>query len=179
MKKALVLYCSFTGNTEKVANSIAKGLKEGNCDVQLVSVKNAENIDLFAYDLVCFGVPSINWNLPKPAADYLHGRFNQYKKEFGPIPPCAPAKPGKNALLFCTWSGPHTGMREAIPCMLSMEQYFEHFGFTVLDEWYVLSEFIGNLENSTLGRMGDIRGLPSKEDLARIATQAKNLVVRL
>lgn len=179
MKKAVVIYCSFTGNTRKVAESIAKGLQEGGCTADLVPVQEAADIKLYDYDLVCFGVPSINWAPPKPAADYLRAQFNQYKREFGPVPPCAPAKPGKNALLFCTYSGPHTGMREAVPCMLNMEQYFEHFGFTVLDEWYILSEFTGNLQNSTLGRMGDIRGLPDEADLRRVQTQAKNIVIRL
>jgi len=179
MKKALIIYCSFTGNTEKVAKSIETGLKQGGCDVALLPVKDAGDVDFYDYDLVCFGVPSINWYLPKPASDYLKDKFTKYKKEFGPVPPCAPAKPGKYALLFCTWSGPHTGIREAVPCVLAMEQYFEHFGFTVLDEWYVLSEFIGNLENSTLGRMGDIRGLPSESDLSRIVKQAENIVTRL
>ncbi|MDO4582274.1 MAG: flavodoxin domain-containing protein [Bacillota bacterium] len=179
MKKAVVIYCSFTGNTEKVAKSIASGLSKAGCEVALTTVKEAENIDIYAYDLVCFGVPSINWYLPKPAADYLKGKFEQYKKDFGPVPPCAPSKPGKNALLFCTWSGPHTGIREAIPCVLAMQQYFEHFGFTVLDEWYVLSEFTGHEENSTMGRMGDIRGLPSAADLLRIEKQAENIVTRL
>jgi len=49
----------------------------------------------------------------------------------------------------------------------------------VLDEWYILSEFVGNLEYNTLGRMGDIRGLPSAEDLSRIETQAENLLARI
>lgn len=179
MKKAVVLYCSFTGNTQEVAKSIAEGLEAGGCEVRLATIQEAADIDFFAYDLVCFGVPSINWYLPKPAADYLRGQFNRYKQEHGPIQPCAPSVPGRNALLFCTWSGPHTGMKEAIPCMLAMEQYFEHLGFLVLDEWYVLSEFVGDLASSTLGRMGDIRGLPSAEDLARIKKQAENIVVRL
>lgn len=181
MKKSVVLYCSFTGNTQKVAKSIAKGLESQGLDCQLLTIQEAEEQDIcfYDYDLVCFGTPSYNWNLPKPAADYLRKKFNQYKKEHGPVPPCAPKKPGKNALLFCTWSGPHTGMKEAIPCMLNMEQYFEHFGFTILDEIYVLSEFVGNEANSTQGVMGDIRGLPSEEDLRRVESQASSLVKRL
>jgi len=179
MKKAIVLYCSFTGNTKKVAESIARGLSKKECDVTIHPIQEVGDVDLYEYDLVCFGVPSINWYPPKPAIDFLRGVFNRNKKEFGPVPPCAPARPGKYALLFCTWSGPHTGMKEAIPCMLAMEQYFEHFGFTVLDEWYILSEFVGNLEYNTLGRMGDIRGLPSAEDLSRIETQAENLLARI
>ena len=180
MKKAIVIYCSFTGNTKKMADHIAGGLREGGCDVTVLSVKDAENVDLLeGYDLACFGVPSINWSIPKPAADYLRKQFNDYIKEYGPIQPCTPVKPNRKALLFCTWSGPHTGMREAVPCMLSMEQYFQHLGFAIVDEWYVLSEFVGNIANSTLGRMGDIRGLPTETELERITQQARNIVVCL
>ena len=179
MKKALVLYCSFTGNTQKVAERIVTGLRRGGCEVLLRNLKDVGDLDLFAYDLVCFGSPSINWYLPKPAADFLRDRFTRYKKEYGPVPPGAPKKPGKNALLFCTWSGPHTGIREAIPCVLAMQQYFEHFGFTVIDEWYILSEFVGDPVSSTQGRMGDIRGLPSEDDLRRVEKQAENLLARL
>lgn len=60
-----------------------------------------------------------------------------------------------------------------------MRQFFEHIGFTVIDEWYILSEYVGSAENSTLGRMGDIRGRPSREDLARIMEAAKALASKL
>ena len=60
-----------------------------------------------------------------------------------------------------------------------MEQYFQHLGFAIVDEWYVLSEFVGNIANSTLGRMGDIRGLPTETELERITQQARNIVVCL
>jgi hypothetical protein len=60
-----------------------------------------------------------------------------------------------------------------------MGQFFEHIGFTVLDEWYVLSEFVGNAERSTKGRMGDIRGKPTEEDLQKIRADAKKLASKL
>jgi len=77
--------------------------------------------------------------------------------------------------VFCTYSGPHTGIDEAIPCGKYMGQFFEHLGITVLDEWYVLSEFHGSLENSTKGRMGDIRGKPTVEELKAISVKAEKL----
>ena len=178
MKKAVVIYWSVTGNTEKVAISIQKGLEEGGTTTSLVKVQEAEAIDFYDFDLVCFGAPSYNWHLPKPADDYLRSKFNYYKKE-GRIKVSAPSIPGKNALVFCTYSGPHTGILEAVPAGKYIGQFFEHFGFTVKDEWYVLSEFHGSEENSTLGRMGNIKGLPSKEDLQRIRERAMNLAGRL
>jgi hypothetical protein len=52
--------------------------------------------------------------------------------------------PGKNALVFVTYSGPHTGIDEAPPVGKDIRQYFEHRGFNVIDEWYILSEYHGS-----------------------------------
>jgi len=178
MKKAIILYWSHSGNTEKVAVSIHRGLEKGGFQTSLLKIQEAENIDFYDYDLVCFGAPTYNFHPPKPVDDYLKAKFHHYKKE-GRIKLSAPVIPGKNTLLFCTYSGPHTGIREAIPVGKYIGQFFEHFGFAVVDEWYVLSEFHGSEENSTLGRMGDIKGLPTKEDLQRIKEMAENLALRL
>lgn len=178
MKKAIVLFWSHSGNTEKVAVSIQKGLTEGGWQTSLMRVEEAEEIDFFDFDLVCIGAPSYNWHPPKPVVDYLKGKFNKYKKE-GLIKVNAPQIPGKSALIFCTYSGPHTGIKEAVPVGKYMGQFFEHLGFAVVDEWYVLSEFHGSEENSTLGRMGNIKGLPSEQDLKKIQGMARNLPSRL
>ena len=178
MKKAIILYWSHSGNTEKVAVNIQRGLEEGGFQTSLLKIQEAEDIDFYDYDLVCLGTPTYSFHPPKPVDDYIKAKFNHYKKE-GRIKLSAPVIPGKNTLLFCTYSGPHTGIREAIPVCKYIGQFFEHFGFVVVDEWYVLSEFHGSEENSTLGRMGNIKGLPTKEDLQRIKEMAKNLALRL
>ncbi|NLV72892.1 MAG: nitric oxide synthase [Actinobacteria bacterium] len=178
MKRAVVLYWSHTGNTEKVASSIHEGLESGGFDVSTIPVKDAGEMDFFDYDLVCVGFPSYSWHPPKPMDDFLQARFKHYRST-GRVLPSAPAVPGKNALVFCTYSGPHTGIREAIPAGKYAGQFFEHLGFTVVDEWYVLAEFRGNEEFSTKGRMGNIKGLPSEDDLRRIKDQARLLALRL
>lgn len=177
MKKALVLYWSATGNTEKAAKAITKGLTRGGYEVTEKKIAEAEGESYFSYDLVCLGTPSINWHPPIPVEKFLKTQFAEHKKE-GRVVPGAP-KIGKNALLFCTFSGPHTGMNEAVPAVKYMGQFFEHVGFNIVDEWYILSEFFGSLENNTQGRMGDIRGLPNQDDLIRLETSAYNLAVRL
>ena len=149
MKNAIVIYQSATGNTAKVAKSIHQGLTRGGMDSLIMTVQEASDVDFFDYALICFGAPSHYWNIPKRADDYLKEKFRQYSNE-GRIQPGAPTVPGKNALIFCTYSGPHTGIREAIPAGLYMGQFFEHFGFSVLDEWYILSEFTNSEENNTL-----------------------------
>jgi hypothetical protein len=83
------------------------------------------------------------------------------------------------ALVFCTYSGPHTGVREAIPAGEYAGQFFEHLGIPVLDEWYIVGEFHGNEEASTMGCLGDIRGRPTEEDLRRLRERAASLARRL
>lgn len=178
MKQAAIIYVSLTGNTEKVAESIRQGLTDGGIQASLLKIEDAVNLDLYDFDLICLGTPSYNWLPPRTMEEYLKGIFNRYKKD-GRVKPGAPTLPGKFALVFCTYSGPHTGVREAIPVGKHVGQYFEHLGFTVIDEWYVLSEFHGSEENSTQGRMGNIKGLPSKDDLERLKSSAFNLARRL
>lgn len=174
IKTALIVYWSKTGNTQKVANAIKQGLEEAKVQVALKKQEEAENVDYFDYDLVCVGAPSYSWHPPEPMANFLKSKFVAYRKE-GKIKLGAPKIPGKNALIFVTYSGPHTGIDEATPTGKYMRQFFEHLGFKVLDEWYILSEFHGSLENSTQGRMGDIRGKPTAEELAKIKEAAEQI----
>ncbi|MCW4017019.1 MAG: flavodoxin domain-containing protein [Candidatus Bathyarchaeota archaeon] len=178
MKNAAIIYWSSTGNTQKVAFAIKDGLEAAGVNVSLMKTTKAYDIDYFDYDLVCVGCPSIQWHPPKPVTEFLLKKFDDYKKQ-EKIKTGAPKVPGKNALIFCTYSGPHTGLREATPVGKYVGQFFEHIGFTVVDEWYVLSEFIGSEERSTKGRMGDIRGKPTKEELQKIMMDAKNLASKL
>ena len=178
MKRAVILYWSSTGNTEKVSFAIKEGLEAAGVNVSLMKTTEAMDIDYFDYDLVCVGSPSIRWHPPKQVTEFLLKKFEDYQKQ-GKIKTGAPKVLGKNALMFCTYSGPHTGLREATPVGKYMGQFFEHLGFTVVDEWYVLSEYHGSEERSTKGRMGDIRGKPTEEDLQKIRMDAKKLASKL
>lgn len=178
MKRAVIIYWSSTGNTEKVAYAIKDGLEDAGINVSLMKTTEAKDIDYFDYNLVCIGCPSIQWHPPKQVTDFLLKKFDDYKKQ-DKIKTAAPKVHGKNALIFCTYSGPHTGLNEATPVGKYVGQFFEHIGFTVLDEWYVLSEFHGSLERSTEGRMGDIRGKPTKEELQQIRMDAKKFASNL
>jgi flavodoxin len=151
-----------------VANALREGLESSGIHVTVKKPSEAKDLDYFDYDLVCVGSPSIQWHPAKPLDDFLKHKLAAYRKQ-GKILPSAPKVTGKNALVFVTYSGPHTGLKEATPAGKYMRQFFEHIGFTVLDEWYVLSEYIGSIENSTQGRMGDIRGKPTPEDLRKIS----------
>ena len=82
-------------------------------------------------------------------------------------------------MIFCTYSGPHTGLDEAIPLGKYIGQFFTHIGFSIIDEMYILSEFHGSKEISTKGRMGDIRGNPSEGELKKIRLTVKNHALKL
>ena len=169
--KAVIIYSSRTGNTEKVAKSIREGLESTGSDVSFRTVDEASGVDFFDYDLVCIGFPSYQWHPPKPVVTFLTRRFSEYRK-LGRVRVGAPKLAGKYALIFCTYSGPHTGINEAIPAGKYAGQFFEHLGFAVLDEWYVVGEFHGSEEASTKGRLGDTRGLPNEEDLSKVRRNA-------
>lgn len=172
---AIIIYWSKTGNTEKVALAIEEGLVEAGADVSLKRVEDAGDTDFYAYDLVCIGFPSYRWGPPKPMDEFLSSKFRTYKDQ-GRVKLGAPNVPGKNALVFCTYSGPHTGIREATPAALHAGQFLEHLGFSVLAEWCVVGEFHGSEEVSTRGRLGDIRGRPNEEDLRGVKQDAARLV---
>ena len=174
MKSALIVYWSKTGNTEKVAISIKQGLEEDGVQVTVQKPDDSNDLDWFQYDLVCVGCPSYSWHPPEPMANYLKKKFVAYRQQ-GKIKPSAPKVPGKNALVFVTYSGPHTGIDEATPVGKDIRQFFEHLGFNVIDEWYVLSEFHGSLEHSTQGRLGDIRGKPTAEQLKVVIDDSKRV----
>jgi len=172
--KAAIIYWSKTGNTEKVAASIRQGLEAGGADVVLKRAEQAADVDFYDYDLICVGFPSYQWRPPQPMDQFLTGKFNAYRRE-GRVKTGAPRVPGKYALIFCTYSGPHTGIDEAIPAGKYAGQFFEHLGISVLDEWYVVGEYHGSVEKSTMGRLGDIQGRPNEEDLQAIQQDASRL----
>ena len=132
--KAVVIYWSKTQNTEKVAIAIREGLESGEAEVSLVRMEDAGEIDFFDYDLVCVGFPSYRWRPPDPADEFLLHKFGEYRKQ-GKIQLGSPRIPGKNVQIFVTYSGPHTGIREAVPAGLYAGQYFDHLGFNVLEPW--------------------------------------------
>ena len=150
----------------------------GGLIVELKKPQEATENDFYGYDLVCVGSPSIEWQPAKSIADLLKSKFNLYRSQ-GKIKPCAPKVAGKRALVFCTYSGPHTCVDEATPAGKTMRQYFEHFGFNVICEWYIISEFHGREDMSTLGKLGDIRGKPTVDELEKIKKDAQQIAKSL
>jgi len=176
--KAVIIYWSKSGNTEKVAEAIKEGLEASGAEVLVKKPEEAKDIDYYDWDLICLGFPSYRWHPPDPVDTFLKIQYSKYRQA-GRVKTGAPKISAKNALIFCTYSGPHTGINEAIPAGKYAGQFFEHLGFTVVGEWYILGEFHGSEERSTKGRMGDIRGRPNEEDLKKVKQDAANLLLTI
>jgi hypothetical protein len=99
-----------------------------------------------------------------------------FHNDRGDIKPGAPQIPGKKAVVFCTYSGPHTGIREATPVGEYLGQFFEHLGFDVAAKWYIVGEIHGREDFSTQGKLGDIRGRPNQRDLAEVENNVQELI---
>ena len=176
--EAVVIYWSKTGNTEKAARAIRDGLEAGGAKVDLRTAEEAGDVDYFDYELVCVGFPSYQWSPPKAVTRLLKEKHREYGRQ-GRVQLNAPPVEGTQALIFCTYSGPHTGIDEAIPAGKYAGQFFAHLGIGVIDEWYVVGEYHGDEEASTRGCLGDIRGRPTEEDLRRLRERATSLARRL
>lgn len=59
MSKAAVVYWSGTGNTEKMANSVADGAKGAGADVSMMSASEFSTSAVDEYDAVAFGCPAM------------------------------------------------------------------------------------------------------------------------
>lgn len=175
--KAAVVYWSKTGNTEKVAEVIRDCLESKGSKVDYLRVEKAMDLDYYAYDLLCIGFPSYSWHPPEAVDEFLTEHHRRYHK-LGLIKVGSPRLAGKNAVVFCTYSGPHTGIDEATPAGKYAGQFFDHLGFTVLDEIYVIGKH-HNKEMNTEGRLGDIRGRPNKDDLNEAQQRIEKLLKTL
>ncbi len=176
--KALIVYFSATGNTTKVADTIGEALNEKKVKVKMLKVQDAAGEELYDYDLIFLGTPSYSFLPAQPVMNFIKDKMKLHK-ERGDIKPCAPVIPGKYAVVFCTYSGPHTGIDEAIPVGKYMGQFFAHIGYEVAAEWYVIGEFHGNEENSMMGRLGNIKGLPDRQDLLKVKNDVYSLLQSL
>ncbi len=69
--KALVIYDTVFGNTEKLAKALAAGLESGQAEVDLVKVDAVKYDELGKVDLLCVGSPTHGWNASKPTQEFL------------------------------------------------------------------------------------------------------------
>lgn len=176
--KSLVLFESLGGNTEKVARAIAETLAQKAVLPHLVKVDAGIDLDFYEYDLVFIGSPVIEWLPAATMMAFVKKTMKAYNAK-GLIKPASPVIPGKFAVCFGTFAGPHTGEREALPMTVWLRAFLEHLGFTVLDAWHVVGDFGNRPELDMGGRLGDIRHRPNDNDIADVKNRVVGLLAYL
>jgi flavodoxin len=71
LAKALVVYDSVYGNTEKVARFLADGLESGGVGVEVVKVDSVKFDEVKGFDLLCVGTPVHAWGASESVKDFL------------------------------------------------------------------------------------------------------------
>ncbi|MFO7803760.1 MAG: hypothetical protein R6V55_15870 [Desulfovermiculus sp.] len=171
------LYYSSTNNTAMVAKRIESALKQAGHTVDTFKMTSDLSIDVLDYDMVFAGSGVYAWLPGKPVQELFTKLRKAYVQD-KEIKPASPKRMGKTAVVYCTYGGVHTGIREAVPAVKYMAQLFDHLGFHILDEWYVVGEYHPESmrQMSEKGRLGDIRGRPDEHDLQEVEQKVHGLL---
>jgi hypothetical protein len=174
----LNMYFSSTGNTEAVARKIQETLQDMGHTVETVKITGEDlAVDVLKYDFVFVG-SGVYGQLPGIPLMDLHRRLLQKYSAAGEVKPASPRRPSAWVVVYCTYGGVHTGVNEAIPAVKYMGQLYDHLGYTIVGEWYVVGAYQTEAlrDRSTEGRLGDIRGRPSEADLRDVAEKVKGIL---
>ena len=175
--KALVLFWTKNGNTEKVARRIHDTLKKAGMEVSISRITKDLVVEYLDYNLIFLGAPVYENLSPKPVLSFL--RQNR-RRDGVELIASAPEIPGVAAVPFCTYGGGHTGYNEAEPMLKHIGQYFEHEGIRVVDYIAAVGVFPEADESyNTEGRFGDIRQRPDEHDLVEVAGRVRGILRRL
>lgn len=71
MKKAIVIYHTRFGNTEKIAKTLASGIGEQGVEVDCVKVEDVQTEKLTEYDLLAIGGPTHAFGISKPMKEFI------------------------------------------------------------------------------------------------------------
>lgn len=71
MKKALVIYDTKFGNTEKIAQALASGLEEQGITVDCIQVNNVQIDTLPDYNFLAIGGPTHGFGMSKPIKNFF------------------------------------------------------------------------------------------------------------
>jgi flavorubredoxin len=175
--KAIVLFLTKNGNTEKVARCIHDTLSKAGMEVTITRIHKELEVEYLDYNLIFLGAPVYENLSPKPVLSFL--RKNR-RRDGVELLASAPETPGLAAVPFCTYGGGHTGYKEAEPMLKHIGQYFEHEGLRVVDHIAVLGFFPeADISYNMEGRLGDIRKRPDEHDLAEVAGRVRGILRQL
>jgi hypothetical protein len=174
--KILNLYFSSTGNTGKVADRITSTVEKLGHQIDAVKITGDTDIDLLSYDFIFVGSGVYQWLPGKGLQEFIAARLSHYAAA-GEIKFASPRRANKKVVVYCTYGGAHTGINEAIPAVKFMGQLFDHLGFEIVGEWYVVGEYHGKYKDfSSGGRLGNIQGRPNQADLKDLAEKVTGLI---
>lgn len=176
--KILNLYFSSTGNTEKVAQRITATVHQLGHEIDTIKIVGDQDPDLLGYDVIFVGSGVYQWLPGKSIQEFITGRLAHYAAA-GEIKYASPRRAGKRVIVYCTYGGAHTGVNEAIPAVKYLGQLFDHLGFEIVAEWYLIGKYpeTGRFKDfSTSGRLGDISGRPNATDLDELAERVKGIL---
>jgi hypothetical protein len=176
--KILNLYFSSTGNTAKVADRITATVAQWGHQIDTVKITGDQDLDLLSYDFIFVGSGVYQWLPGKGLQEFMAARLGHYAAA-GEINYASPGRTGKKVVVYCTYGGAHTGVNEAIPAGKFMGQLFDHLGFEIVAEWYLIGAYPaqGQLKDfSTRGRLGDITSRPNNADLDDVAERVTGVL---
>ncbi len=72
LRKAIVIFDSRYGNTQRIATSLEAGLKETNLQTVCLNAKDVDMNSLKQYDLICIGAPTEMFTASKSIKNFLN-----------------------------------------------------------------------------------------------------------
>jgi flavodoxin len=171
IKKALIIYQTMLGNTEKVALRFKKVFeKKGwQCDVFKVDKDmDVDNLpfDFNDYDFLCAG-SGVYAALPgKEVVDIMFKTTHRKRRAGKIVRVHRKITVGpKKGVVFVTYAGTHLGPKEAEPSLSLLDLNIEHLRFRCVGRFCCPGN-IGKRATPAYWH-GDIRGRPSERDLLK------------
>lgn len=149
--RAIVIYYSESGNTEKLAHAVATGL-----GTQAVRIENVKTHELPGYDLICIGTPVQGSAPAREVLDFI-----------SQMPPVS----GKKAAVFCTMH--MFGDKKVIQIL---KKILEARGMVFLGGFSALgwSRLIANFGPRIFNR-----GRPNQDELTRAEKFGRELLAKM
>jgi hypothetical protein len=172
MIKNLIVYASRTGNTEKVANELAKNFERYGWECTLKKLPNnydAKNPDFSFddYDFTCVGSPVISELPEDQIRTVTYGSPGLKKLSLGP----------KCGIVFCTYGGIHLGPPEAAPALKLMEVELMHQCYNVIGSLAIP----GSMGDRDLPDVyfSDLKERPNAGDMKAVAAFVDDIMIKL